>query len=181
MLSDVQRKEFISTFDAILKEQFSMLGDGINGFIFRIALECFRIAMILTVLRRLSDWDETDSIFDDDEHALICKDTDFRTAMTIINCLVNHTARVYSVLGEKNTDPFAKHAEKPTDELKAFYSALPDNREFKLAEAEEVAINMNVSERTGRRYIGFLVTKYQLLSRIKHGVYVKCSCNNDVC
>ena len=181
VLSDVQRKEFISTFDAILKEQFSMLGDGINGFIFRIALECFRIAMILTVLRRLSDWDETDSIFDDDEHALICKDTDFRTAMTIINCLVNHTARVYSVLGEKNTDPFAKHAEKPTDELKAFYSALPDNREFKLAEAEEVAINMNVSERTGRRYIGFLVTKYQLLSRIKHGVYVKCSCNNDVC
>jgi len=179
ILSKAQQEEFISTFDEVLKEQFSMLGDGIKGFIFRIALECFRFSMILTILRRLSEWDKKDSIFDDDEQALVCNDTDFRTSMTIINCLVNHTARVYSVLGTKDDDPFNKIMEKPNDELRHFYASLPDNREFKTSEAMDMARCMNLAERTAKRYLGDLITKYQLLGRPKHGIYIKCKNNGN--
>jgi len=174
ILSKEQQGEFVSTFDEVLKEQFSMLGEGIKGFIFRIALECFRFAMILTVLHRLSECHKGESIFDDDEQAILCNDTDFHTAMAIIHCLVNHTARVYSVLGNKDDDPFNKIQEKPSDELKRFFAALPEGREFKTCEAMDMARSMNLAERSAKRYLGDLITKYQLLGRPKHGTYIKC-------
>ena len=174
ILSREQQEEFVSTFDEVLKEQFGMLGDGIQGFIFRLALECFRYAMVLTALRRLSErYGSCEDIFDDNEQALACDLRDFSTAMTIVNCLVNHTGRVYSVIGNAEKDPFACFPEQPTAELRKFYDALPDNAEFVTADALAVSDSMNLCARTGKRYIGDLISKYQLLERIRHGVYRK--------
>ncbi|MCQ2254042.1 MAG: DUF3987 domain-containing protein [Bacteroidaceae bacterium] len=174
IMSKAQQKEFLDTFDAVLREQFAMLGDGIQGFIFRIALECFRYAMILTVLRRLSEWDEQDSIFDDDEQALVCDDRDFHSAMTIINCLINHTGRVYAVLGTKDNDPFSKLAEQPSAELKSFYKALPDG-EIRTSGAVEIAKSLRMSERTAKRMLGDMVAKFQVLGHPRQGIYIKSS------
>ena len=179
IMSKAQQKEFVETFDAVLREQFSMLGDGIQGFIFRLALECYRYAMVLTALRRLSEWNAEDSIFDDDEQVLVCDDRDFHTAMTIINCLVNHTGRVYAVLGSKDDDPFCKVAEQPSAELKRYYEALPEGREFKTAEAMEVAKSLTIPERTAKRLLGDMVTKYQVLAHPRHGVYGKVNHNQN--
>lgn len=173
IMTKEQKQEFVTTFDAVLREQFSMLGNGIQGFIFRMALECYRYAMILTILRRLSEWDMQDGIFNDDEQAVVCDGRDFQTAITIINCLVNHTGRVYSVLGTKDDDPFSKASGKPSADLKAFFAALPDGCEFKTCEAMEVARTLNITERTAKRFIGDMVLKYQVLGHPRHGIYVK--------
>lgn len=180
IMSKAQQREFVETFDAVLREQFSMLGDGIQGFIYRLALECYRYAMVLTALRRLSEWNAEDSIFDDDEQALVCDDRDFHTAMTIINCLVNHTGRVYAVLGSKDDDPFSKVAEQPSAELKRYYEALPGGGEFKTADAMEVAKSLALPERTAKRLLGDMVTKYQVLGHPRHGIYFKVKPNQDV-
>lgn len=174
LMTKTQQQVFVSTFNEVLNEQFSMLGNGIQGFIFRLALECYRYTMVLTLLRRLSERFGTgESLFDDDEQALVCDERDFRVAMTIINCLVNHTGRVYAVIGGKDEDPFAKVADKPSEDLKKYYKALPEGREFRTAEAMEVARSLGIAERTAKRMLGGMVTKYLVLDHLQHGVYVK--------
>lgn len=174
VLTQEQNTEFCKHFSGVLSEQFSILGDGIEGFVYRIALECFRYAMVLTALRRLSDWDGESKLFDDDEKAIVCDARDFKTAMTIIECLVNHTARVFSVIGNNCKDPFRDFPDQPAEAAKSLYAALPDVGEFRLADALRIAEKIGISGRTARRMVGDFSTKYQVLARIRQGVYVKC-------
>lgn len=173
VLTKEKQHEFVVRFNSVLHEQFAMLGDGIQGFIFRMALECYRYAMVLTALRRLSEWNKQDSLFDDDDQTLVCDPRDFDTAMIIMECLVNHTARVFAVLGSADNDPFRNSAEKPSEEVKTFYKALPDGVLFRTAEALEVAAKQNISERTAKRLLGQLLTKFDVLEHPKQGVYIK--------
>lgn len=173
LLTNDQQQRFLSHFSAVVKEQFAMLGNGIQGFIFRIALECFRCAMVLTLLRCLSEWDKQDAIFLEMQRAIQCDDRDFNTAMTIIDCLVSHTARVYSVLATEDNDPFRHCAEKPSAPESDFFKGLPQGRQFKKDEALEIAQSMGISERTAHRYLNKLVNTYQVVKRLRQGHYEK--------
>lgn len=180
VLSQSQQREFLETYSGILREQFKMLGKGIRAFVFRIALECFRYAMILTTLRRLYDWKgkfnpsdpEQPSIFRDDENALICDDRDFHTAMTIIGCLINHTARVYAVMAKEDDNPFAqKGIHLKADELKV-YNALAEGN-FQTADFIEVAHKFSISERTAQRMLNQMCNVYCIISPVRRGIYNK--------
>lgn len=173
VLSKEQQERFITMFDGMLKEQFAMLGDGIQGFIYRIALECFRIAMVLSVLRRLGEWNKDDDIFDSQERALICDERDFNAALTITECLVSHTARVYAVLCSEDNDPFRNCTHKLSAREIQYYKALPEGREFKSKEAEDIAHSLDIPERTANRYLGNFANKYLILKRISQGYYTK--------
>lgn len=180
VMSPNQQKEFLDTYRGVLQEQFQMLGKGIRAFIFRIALECFRYAMILSTLRKLAEWQENfdasdpeqESIFRDYENALVCDDRDFRTAMTIVGCLINHTAMVYATLAKETDNPFSKKGItlKP-DELKV-YSALPIGN-FQTAQFIEITNGLNIPPRTAQRMLSNFVNKYHIINPISRGVYNK--------
>ncbi len=178
MLSAAQQKEFLHTYQDLLVEQYGMQGKGIRAFVFRIALESFRYAMILTTLRRLSEWADsfgpsTDhEIFRDDENALICDDRDFRTVKTIVECLVNHTARVYAVMAKEDDNPFALHGKKlSADELR-LYKALPEG-DFPTADAIDTAKHLQISQRTAQRMLSKFCNVYRIIDPVKRGVYNK--------
>ena len=178
MLSAAQQKEFLHTYQQLLVEQYGMQGKGIRAFVFRIALESFRYAMILTTLRRLSEWEasfgtSTDhEIFRDDENALICDDRDFRTVKTIVECLVNHTARVYAVMAKEDDNPFALHGKKlSADELR-LYKALPEG-DFLTADALDRADRLQISRRTAQRMLSKFCNVYRIIDPVKRGVYNK--------
>ena len=178
MLSAAQQKEFLRTYQDLLVEQYGMQGKGIRAFVFRIALESFRYAMILTTLRRLSEWADsfgpsTDhEIFRDDENALICDDRDFRTVKTIVECLVNHTARVYAVMAKEDDNPFALHGKKlSADELR-LYKALPEG-DFLTADAIETGKHLQISKRTAQRMLNKFCNVYRIINPVKRGVYNK--------
>ena len=174
MLTTAQQQSFICTFNEMLQEQYAMMGEGIQGYIVRLALECYRYTMVLTVLRRLSErYGTNQPLFDEEEQALLCDERDFRIATTIIECLVNHTARVFAVIGNHDDDPFAKAPQQPAADLKNYFTALPDEELFKTTEAMEVAKSLNIPERTAKRMLGDLVTKYLVLDHPKHGLYQK--------
>lgn len=174
MLTNLQQERFVTMFNDILREQYDLMGNGIQGYIFRLALECFRYTMVLTALRRLSErYDTGKPIFDDDEQALLCDERDFRIATTLIECLVNHTARVYAVIGTHEEDPFCLMPETPPAAVRRLYEQLPCGREFTTAEAVEIAVGNRMSERHTKRILGDLVTKYLVLDRPHRGVYVK--------
>ena len=86
---------------------------------------------------------------------------------------MNHTARVYAVLASKDEDPFAKSPTKPSAATKKLYNLLPSEREFTTSEVIEIALANQFSERSCKRILGELVTKYQLLDHPHHGVYIK--------
>ena len=172
-LTTDQQTRFLKHFDAVVKEQFAMLGNGIQGFIFRIALECFRYAMVLSLLRCLSNWDKQDTIFLEMQRAIVCDDRDFNTAMTIIDCLVNHTARVYSVLASEDKDPFRNCIQKPSAQEAEYYKALPEGREFRTNEAMDIAKGLSIPERTANRFLGNFINKYLVMKRVGHGIYEK--------
>lgn len=172
-LSSDQQKRFVEHFDNEVKEQFALLGDGIQGFIYRLALECFRYAMVLTLLRCLSDWDKTDNIFLEFQRSIICDDRDFNTALTICECLVSHTARVYAVLATEPNDPFVNCKDKPSAQEVNFFKSLPDGRDFRTGEALEIARGQGISERTAYRMLGSFCTKFRVMNRVGQGKFIK--------
>ena len=179
VLSTSQKKYFQTTFQSLLEEQFYMLGSGIKSFVLRIGPVAFRLQMIFTVLRRLSETiahfpgDVENHLFDEHEQALVCSDEDFESVMTIINCLVSHTARVFSVIGVKDEDPFRDAAGQLSPEVARFYAALPDDKSFSTKEAKAIATSLGMAERSAERYISNLCNVQRLISRIKIGVYQK--------
>lgn len=175
LLGPELEEKFVSSFNALLNEQFSMQGDGIQAFIFRIAHACYRYAMILTVLRRISErYGTGQDTFDADEQALVCDERDYRTAMTIIDCLVSHTARVYAVIGDKDDDPFRAASANPCNsDIQRLYDALPADREFTTAEFAKIAETFGLSKSTYYRYLNKMANTYYMVKRMKHGVYVK--------
>lgn len=178
VMSKAQQQQFLQTYQEMLHEQFSMLGKGIRAFVFRIALECFRYAMILTVLRRLEEWSETflaasaHDIFSPDENALVCDDRDFHTAMTIVGCLINHTARVYAVMAKEDNNPFVMESVKLTNEEIALYKALPEG-EFKTAEFMATATHMNISKRSAQRMLSKFCNICRMINPVIRGTYYK--------
>ncbi len=172
VLSKAQQQEFLSTYREVLLEQFQMSGVGINAFVFRMALANFRYAMVLTALRRLSEWNKKDDLFPADERALVCDDRDFQAAMSIMGCLINHTARVYAVLAKENENPFANFGVKlKADEL-SIYQALPDG-EFRTADFIALADTKNISKRTAQRMLGQMCNVYRIINPVRRGVYCK--------
>ena len=174
VLSKAQQAEFMKAFKKMLKEHYELFGDGIQGFIFRLALECYRITMVLTALRRLSERLETgECLFDENEQALCCDDRDFHIALTIIECLVKHTVRIYEVFSQKQENPFQKSDKKNAEQIKNLYMALPNEQVFKTAEAVEIAQRLQIPERTAKRYLKQLVKDYKVLDQPRQGVYQK--------
>ncbi len=178
VMSQAQQMEFVNTYREILHEQFGMLGKGIRAFVFRMALECFRYAMILTTLRRLSQWHRTSDssephgIFRDEENALVCDDRDFHTAMTIVGCLINHTARVYAVMAREDDNPFARKNSRLTAEEQQLYNALPEG-EFSTARLMDIASSINIPRRTAERMLSKLCNVCRMLMPVRRGVYCK--------
>lgn len=178
VLSENQKKLFLDTYRSVLEEQFDMLGKGIRAFVFRLALETFRYAMILTALRRLTEWHNTlnpsdpRDMFPEEENALVCDDQDYKTAMTIIGCLINHTARVYAVMAKEDDNPFALKGLKPTVDDKRLFDALPEG-EFRTADFLKISKDLSIPERSAKRILSNLTFKFEVINRLHHGIYYK--------
>lgn len=165
-LSKEQEQEFNRFFEELQLEQVGLFGDDLIAFVRRLGLVCFRLAMMLTVLRHESQV----PMFDPLSQSLICSDQDFRTAMTIANCLINHTAHVYT-----NLVPHEERRQTATSGMSAaekrFYDSLGTN--FTTAEAKQKAEDQKIPWKTAERYLGNFTSRHHVVQRIKNGQYRK--------
>lgn len=184
VMSSAQQQQFLAAFGSMLHEQSGMLGSGITAFIYRLALEGFRYAMVLTALRRLSEWtaipvtQKEGGIFRPDERALVCNDRDFRSAMTIVGSLVNHTTRVYAVLAKENDNPFAKIGVSLSAEEQRVYRSLPET-EFKTSDFKAVAQRVDIPLRSAERMLSKFCNVYRIISPVRYGFYRKVMLRKD--
>ncbi|MCR5038937.1 MAG: DUF3987 domain-containing protein [Bacteroidales bacterium] len=165
--SEEQQQRFNVFFNALQTEQFHILGDGLIPFVRRLGLVCFRIAMVLTVLR----CEERQPMINPLSQTLVCNDTDFQTAMTIANCLINHTAHVYAnLIPHSEQNDTATLASLNASE-KRLLQALP--QEFTTKEAMAKAQQLGIPQKSSERYLGNFVSKYHCVTRVTNGHYRK--------
>ncbi len=148
-LSKAQWKMLNETFKKLMEETNEMFGTEALSIVKRMGLVCFRIAMILSTIRRF----EEKSL----DPKLICKDDDFQAAIWLSETYFKHGVFVYDRLPRYQTNKFQfKNVKK-----QLFFDALPER--FIRKEVLELCSNFNISKRSGIRYLreltisGFLV------------------------
>ena len=178
VMSSNQQESFLASFQEMLKDQYEMLGSEYKAFVYRLALGGFRYAMVLSTLRRLATMTDLGGIFQPEESAMVCDDRDFATAMTIVETLANHTARVYTRLAKETENPFADKGIKLTPEEIKIYQRLPD-AEFKASDYIAIAKEQNVSRTSAYRLINLFCNAYGIITPTRRGHYRKTAAGND--
>lgn len=166
LLTEEQQQAFNNHFKPLLPEQVGLYGLDFAAFVVRIALVAFRMMMVLTTLRNF----EQGHLADPQQQAFVCTDDDYQTAMTIIDCLVAHTAYVYTTL-LRPTDDQQQNIQPMKPREQQFLQALPD--EFTTKQSEEKAKQLGIPIKTAQRYIGSFISRYQLVERTGQGHYRK--------
>lgn len=165
LLTEEQQQAFNTHFEPLLPEQIGLYGVDFAAFVVRIALVAFRMMMILTTLRNF----EQGKLANLQQQAFVCIDNDFKTAMTIIDCLVAHTAYVYKMLLRPSDDTqLTIQPMKPRE--RQLYLALSD--EFTTKQFEQTAKSLGIPLKTAQRYLGNFISRYQVIERTSQGHYV---------
>lgn len=166
LISDEKRQAFNEHFCPLLPDHIGLYGEDFAAFTVRIALIAFRMMMILTTVRNF----EKGNLSDPKQQAFVITDDDYETAMTIIDCLVEHTAYVYKNLLHPSDETLLTIQPLKGREQQ-FYLSLPD--EFTTKVFNEKAEALGIPSKTAQRYMGNFISRYQLIERVRHGYYIK--------
>ena len=167
VLSVEQQQRFNEYFSGLLLEQIGLYGEQLDAFVKRLGLATFRLAMVLTVLRCNDHQPRLEPL----SQTLVCAEDDFSTAMTIANCLINHTTHVYAnLLPHDDIKSFTTGIALSTAE-KSLFDAI--GNDFTTQDCKQAAATLGITWKSAERYIGKFVSTYHIVDRIKNGHYHK--------
>lgn len=107
-LKEAHQKEFVKSFEEWTKFFYKQIDEDLAGAVFRIAVICFRIMMIFTVLRFFEKHKGKTAIKTTN---LEVEEIDFRNALEITEVLINGSIDMYDDLPEKRKRDTAKKKE----------------------------------------------------------------------
>lgn len=167
VLSVEQQQRFNEYFSGLLLEQIGLYGEQLDAFVKRLGLSTFRLAMVLTVLRCNDHQPRLEPL----SQTLVCAEDDFCTAMTIANCLINHTTHVYAnLLPHDDIKSLATGITLSAAE-KSLFDAI--GNDFTTQDCKQAAAALGITWKSAERYIGKFVSTYHIVDRIKNGHYRK--------
>ncbi|SEA36534.1 Primase C terminal 2 (PriCT-2) [Xylanibacter ruminicola] len=167
VLSVEQQQRFNEYFSGLLLEQIGLYGEQLDAFVKRLGLSTFRLAMVLTVLRCNDHQPKLEPL----SQTLVCAEDDFCTAMTIANCLINHTTHVYAnLLPHDDVKSLATGITLSAAE-KSLFDAI--GKDFTTQDCKQAAAALGITWKSAERYIGKFVSTYHIVDRIKNGHYHK--------
>ena len=138
-LTKAQWKELNSTFKKMMEKTNQDFGKEAISIVKRMGLICFRIAMILSTLRKFEEENLGTS--------LICKDDDFKVAIWLAEVYWSHSIFVYDRLPKNTRYVFQFNNVRK----QLFFDELPDR--FMRKEALALCPKFNISKRSGIRYL----------------------------
>ena len=168
-LTPAQKRRFNAFFMELQTEQANQIGDDMVASVRRLGLVCFRIAMILTVLRSVG----SDSVEWGSVERVECDDRDFTTALELVNVLVAHTAMVYATLLRHDEPQQDIRMSGMNDVQRSVFDAMGD--EFTTKDVIEYTSSRNIPRRTAENIIGSFLTRFRVATRVKNGLYRKTS------
>lgn len=139
-LTDFQQQQFNSYFEQTQIQYIELCGLDYIGTVRRLGLITFRISMILTALRIM----EHGTIGE----TFVCTDSDFNTAMEMVQVLVKHAAHVFQQL------PTTTIAKAPPNQKQIFLNMLPAefDRQLFLAVAQKLNIPVKTADKQIARF-----------------------------
>ena len=154
-----QCDRFNAFFEAQQARIYGIWGDEMIATVRRMGLICFRMAMVLSVLRMMETGDLVTPP--------VCMDEDFQTSLDLCEVLLTHAERVFHTLFGKM--PVSDVASGDLKEL--FFRKLP--AEFGCAEYIAVAKSIGLNERTAEGYIRKAAEVGKPIARVIKGRYRK--------
>ncbi|MDP3180523.1 MAG: DUF3987 domain-containing protein, partial [Bacteroidota bacterium] len=139
-LTSGQQQAFNAYFSQTQNQYLYLCGLDYLATVRRLGLITFRIAMILTALRIMDNGEL--------QTPLVCSDTDFNTALSMVKILVQHAAQVYQQL------PTEAATALPPNQKQQFLDALPAefSRQTYLNAAKLLAIPPKTAEKHIKRF-----------------------------
>lgn len=137
-ITSQQQVEFNRFFAETQTKMHYILGDEYLASVRRLGLIAYRIAMILTTLRRMDNGKTSGP--------LVCSDTDFKTAMSIVSVLIEHATFVFSQLPAERM-----YVGKGKSNKQLFLEALP--KEFNRKGYLEIAAKLGLNPKTAEKYL----------------------------
>ena len=170
-LTPQQQEHFNTTFDRYQTEYIDRCGEDFIASVRRLGVITFRIAMILSAIRIM----ETGNF----ENDIVCLDRDYDTAISIADVLIEHDAKVFLDLPQRQMQQRQMQASTAAKGSarnrmhQEFFAAMPDNfdRKTYLATAVQVGLNQNSVDRLIRKWC-----EEGKLENISHGKYSKTHC-----
>ena len=148
-------------FDTTQKHYHTQFGDPFIGTVRRLGLSTFRVAMILSTLRLMSQ---------PVPNVLICEDVDFQTALTITQTLIHHAAFIFQQLPQQPPVIAGLTRNLTTTPQQKLLQSLP--QEFDRKKYLEIAKELNIPHKTAEKQIEKYLQTNQI-QRIAHGTYQK--------
>jgi len=152
MLTDIQKQKFIHRFRYIRENVISSHSESFLSNVYRHGLIMFRICMILTVLRHKENLK--------DRKTLICNDTDFFIALSIMQTALRHSQYTFDTI---ETCFLSSKEETILDEL---------NKKF----TREDAINAGIKHGVPKRTVDDKLSQWQkkkIIKKESKGIYNK--------
>ena len=136
-LTSGQQQAFNSYFAQTQNQYLCLYGADYLATVRRLGLTTFRIAMILTALRMMDDGDI--------HSPLVCRDSDFNTALSMVKILVQHASMVFQQLPSEAVTP------TPKNQKQQFLDELP--QEFCRKDYLAVAQKLGIPDKTAEKHI----------------------------
>lgn len=151
-----QRREFNDYFARIQHKYLQLQPLDFVATVRRMGLICFRMGMLLTVIRSMEEGKLNP--------VLQCSDTDFNTVMQMVEVCLKHGSKVFYSLPEEK--PFLARINRK----ELFLEKLP--KEFCKLDYLEVADKLKIPHKTAANYVTLFI-KTGLLVRERKGSYVR--------
>lgn len=159
-LSENQKKKLNGWFEEKLTFLDGVYGNDIRASIVRLGLIQFRIAMVLSAIRR-AEYIFGKSI---EQSKIICTDSDFNASVAIVQTLLHHAVNIYSKLKRKGVVKRDKNLKD------RYYESLPPK--FNRQMAMDNATIMGIKEKTAENYLSLFV-KDGKITKPQHNQYEK--------
>jgi len=163
---------FMDHYNQLNNECCETIGNRMQGVVRRNGLMAFRIMMVLTVIRHMTD-DIYHSMEEGQHLKLECSDEDYHTSLTIAGTLLHHSAYMFRLL-EKPSSPAL--ASNRNDRREILYNMLPDS--FTKQEYLSVVRRLEYSESTCNKWIDRYIEENRL-RHCGHSKYEKVQKTSD--
>lgn len=149
---------FMDHYNQLNNECCEAIGNRMQGVVRRNGLMAFRIMMVLTIVRHLTD-DRYHPMPEGQPLRLECSDEDYHTSLTIAETLLYHSAYMFRLLEKPVTTTSPSNR---NDRRETLYNMLPDS--FTKQEYLSVVRQLEYSESTCNKWID----RYVAENRLRH-------------
>lgn len=157
---------FMEQYNKLNDECCEAICNRMQGVVRRNGLMAFRIMMILTIVRHLTD-DHYNPMPEGQPLRKECSEEDYHIALTITETLLYHSAYMFRLLEKSPNTPFTSNR---TERRETLFNMLPDS--FTKQEYLSLVNQMEFSESTCNKWIDRYVTEGRL-KRLEHSRYEK--------